>query len=183
MAIRSHETPRSSGDGVVATVMSNLGLERYLADIGIKLVRAPVGDRYVLEALARERATFGGEQSGHVIFSDLATTGDGLLTSVQLLDVVCRSGRKLADLAADSMTRLPQVLRNVRIPGPVADLEVRLRPAVARVEAALGGRGRVLIRSSGTEPLVRVMVEAPSEAEAAAFAQELAEAVADLAHE
>jgi phosphoglucosamine mutase len=182
-AIDRHARGVLARNSVAVTVMSNLGFRLSMQARGIDVIETPVGDRYVLEALARERATFGGEQSGHVIFSDLATTGDGLLTSLQLLDVVCRSGRKLADLAADSMTRLPQVLRNVRIPGPVADLEARLRPAVARVEAALGGRGRVLIRPSGTEPLVRVMVEAPSEAEAAAFAQELAEAVADLAPE
>jgi phosphoglucosamine mutase len=170
-------------NSVAVTVMSNLGFRLSMQARGINVIETPVGDRYVLEALAREGATFGGEQSGHVIFSDLATTGDGLLTAVQLLDVVCRSGRPLADLAAESMTRLPQVLRNVRVPGPVADLDARLRPTVARVEAELAGQGRVLIRPSGTEALVRVMVEAPSEAAAAALAQQLAEAVEALAAE
>jgi phosphoglucosamine mutase len=182
-AIDRHARGVLARNSVAVTVMSNLGFRLAMQARGIDVIETPVGDRYVLEALERERATFGGEQSGHVIFSDLATTGDGLLTSLQLLDVVCRSGRTLADLAADSMTRLPQVLRNVRVKGPVADLEARLRPAVARVEAALGATGRVLIRPSGTEPLVRVMVEAPSEAEAAAFAEELAQAVADLSSE
>ena len=170
-------------NSVAVTVMSNLGFRLSMQARGINVIETPVGDRYVLEALAREGATFGGEQSGHIIFSDLATTGDGLLTAVQLLDVVCRSGRPLADLAAESMTRLPQVLRNVRVPAPVADLEARLRPAVDRIEATLAGRGRVLIRPSGTEPLVRVMVEAPTEREAADYAQELAELVTTLAAE
>ena len=182
-AIDRHARGVLARNSVAVTVMSNLGFRLAMQARGIDVIETPVGDRYVLEALEREHATFGGEQSGHVIFSDLATTGDGLLTSLQLLDVVCRSGRTLADLAADSMTRLPQVLRNVRVHGPVADLEARLRPAVTRIEAALGARGRVLIRPSGTEPLVRVMVEAPSEAEAAAYAQELAQAVADLSPE
>lgn len=182
-AIDRHERGVLARNSVAVTVMSNLGFRLAMQARGIEVIETPVGDRNVLEALGREGATFGGEQSGHVIFSDLATTGDGLLTALQLLDVVCRTGRPLADLAADSMTRLPQVLRNVRVPAPVADLEARLRPAVARVEAELAGQGRVLIRPSGTEALVRVMVEAPSEAEAAAFAQELADAVATLAAE
>jgi phosphoglucosamine mutase len=182
-AIDRHERGVLARNTVAVTVMTNLGFRLSMQDHGIDVIETPVGDRHVLEALAREGATLGGEQSGHIIFSELATTGDGLLTAVQLLDVVRRSGRSLADLAARSMTRLPQVLRNVRVPTPVAGLEVRLRPAVARVEAVLGGRGRVLIRPSGTEPLVRVMVEAPTEREAASFAQELADAVTALAAE
>jgi phosphoglucosamine mutase len=180
-AIDRHERGVLARDAVAVTVMSNLGFRLAMQERGIEVIETPVGDRYVLEALEREGASFGGEQSGHIIFSDLATTGDGLLTAVQLLDVVRRSGRPLADLAAASMTRLPQVLRNVRVARPVADLDARLAPAVDRVQAALGAHGRVLIRRSGTEPLVRVMVEAPSEAEAAAFAQELADEVTALA--
>ncbi|HUP72730.1 MAG TPA: phosphoglucosamine mutase [Acidimicrobiales bacterium] len=182
-AIDRHERGLLVRNTVAVTVMSNLGFRLSMQDRGIEVIETPVGDRHVLEALEREGATLGGEQSGHIIFSELATTGDGLLTAVQLLDVVCRSARSLAELAALSMTRLPQVLCNVRVPSSVARLDVRLRPAVARVEAALAGRGRVLIRPSGTEPLVRVMVEAPTEREAATFAQELAEAVTALAAE
>jgi phosphoglucosamine mutase len=182
-AIDRHARGALARNAVAVTVMSNLGFRLSMQARGIEVIETPVGDRHVLEALEREGATFGGEQSGHIIFADLATTGDGLLTAVQLLDVVCRSGRPLADLAAESMTRLPQVLRNVRVPAPVVDLEARLAPAVARVEATLAGRGRVLIRPSGTEPLVRVMVEAPSQHEAAALAEELAEAVVALAAE
>jgi phosphoglucosamine mutase len=114
----------------------------------------------VLEALAERGLSLGGEQSGHVVFADLATTGDGLLTAVQLLDVVARSGRPLADLADAAMTRLPQVLHNVRVAARVPDLDAKLEPVLTRVRAALGERGRVLIRPSGTEPLIRVMVEA-----------------------
>jgi phosphoglucosamine mutase len=182
-AIDRHARGVLARNAVAVTVMSNLGFRLSMQSRGIEVIETPVGDRHVLEALEREGATFGGEQSGHIIFSDLATTGDGLLTAVQLLDVVRRSGRPLADLAVESMTRLPQVLRNVRVPAPVADLEARLAPAVARVEATLAGRGRVLIRASGTEPLVRVMVEAPSQHEAALIAEELADVVVALAAE
>ena len=168
-----------AGNSVAVTVMSNLGLRKAMRDHGIEVIETPVGDRSVLEALARLGATLGGEQSGHVIFADLATTGDGLLTAVQLLDVVARTKRPLADLAA-SMTKFPQVLRNVRVAAPIADLAARLAPHVASVEAGLGGKGRVLVRPSGTEPLVRVMVEAPTEPEAAAAADLLAAQVLEL---
>jgi phosphoglucosamine mutase len=131
----------------------------------------------VLEALEAGGYSLGGEQSGHVIFRDLATTGDGLLTGVQLLDVVARSGRTLADLAAASMQRLPQVLRNVRMARLDPSILERLRPEVARVEDRLGDTGRVLVRASGTEPLIRVMVEAATADEAATAADELVDAV------
>jgi phosphoglucosamine mutase len=116
-----------------------------------------------------------------VIFRDLATTGDGLLTALQVLDVVARSGRSLADLAGDAMTRLPQVLRNVRVAERDPAIAERLAGPIGAVEARLGDHGRVLVRQSGTEPLVRVMVEAPTEGEAEAAADELIEAVAALA--
>jgi phosphoglucosamine mutase len=135
----------------------------------------------VLEALEAQGLALGGEQSGHVIFRDLATTGDGLLTAVQALDAVARSGRTLADLAADAMTRLPQVLRNVRVAERDPAIVDRLAPAVAAVEARLGPLGRVLVRPSGTEPVVRVMAEASTEAEAAAAVDELVEALGELA--
>ncbi|MGH9086039.1 MAG: phosphoglucosamine mutase [Acidimicrobiales bacterium] len=164
-------------DTVVVTVMTNLGFRLGMADHGIKVLEVPVGDRYVLEALADGGLSLGGEQSGHVIFTDQATTGDGLLTAVQLLDVVARSGRPLAELADAAMTRLPQVLRNVRVDRAGADVAAALSAQVAEVEAELGERGRVLIRASGTEPLVRVMVEAPTAAQAEAAAERLCEAV------
>ena len=150
--------------------MANLGFRLGMQEHGIEVLEVPVGDRYVLEALADEDLSLGGEQSGHVIFADLATTGDGLLTSVQLLDTVRRAGRPLGDLADAAMTRLPQVLHNVRVAGAGVDLAAPLAEEIAIVEAELGDHGRVLVRGSGTEPLMRVMVEAPTAdaAEAAA---------------
>ncbi len=152
-------------DTVVVTVMTNLGFRHAMARHGIAVVETPVGDRWVLEALEKGGWPLGGEQSGHIIFRDLATTGDGLLTGVQVLDVMKRTGRPLAELAS-VMTRLPQVLRNVRVPTAGLDAADGLWAEVRAVEAALGGDGRVLVRPSGTEPLVRVMVEATT-AEAA----------------
>jgi phosphoglucosamine mutase len=168
---------------VVVTVMTNLGFRLAMADQGITVVDTKVGDRHVLEALESGGFGLGGEQSGHVIFRDLATTGDGLLTAVQVLDVVVRSGRSLGMLADDAMTRLPQVLKNVRITGttPAAELAERLASHVAHVEDDLGEMGRVLVRPSGTEPLVRVMVEAPTEVQAEAAASRLVSALESLA--
>ncbi len=161
-------------DTVVITVMSNLGFRQAMADHGIRLVETDVGDRYVLEALEKGGWVLGGEQSGHIIFRDLATTGDGLLTGLQVLHVVARTGQPLAQLAG-VMTRRPQVLTNVRLARRVPVLEHdEVRAAVQATEAALAGQGRVLIRPSGTEPVVRVMVEAPSPEEASAVADSLA---------
>jgi len=166
---------------VVVTVMTNLGFRLSMAERGITVVDTKVGDRYVLEALEAGGYTLGGEQSGHVIFRELATTGDGLLTAVQTLDVVLRSGRPLGMLATEAMTRLPQVLRNVRVDGSPADAIVAgLAGDIAAVEAELGSKGRVLVRPSGTEPLVRVMVEAPTEAAAEAAVGRLITAAEEL---
>jgi phosphoglucosamine mutase len=164
-------------DTVVVTVMTNLGFRLAMRERGIHVVDTAVGDRYVLEALEAGGFSLGGEQSGHVIFRDLATTGDGLLTGVQLLDVMVRSGSPLAALAGAAMRRLPQVLRNVRVEQVDRSIVERLAPDIARVEARLGGSGRVLVRTSGTEPLIRVMVEAETEDVAAGAAAELVEAV------
>jgi phosphoglucosamine mutase len=180
-AIDRHERGVLVGDSVVVTVMTNLGFRLGMAERGITVVETAVGDRYVLEALEERGLSLGGEQSGHVIFPDLATTGDGLLTAVQVLDVILRSGRPLADAAAGAMTRLPQVLRNVRVARRDPEIVDRLRPAVAEVENRLGGQGRVLVRPSGTEPLVRVMAEAPTQADAEAAVAELVHAVEVLA--
>jgi phosphoglucosamine mutase len=163
----------------VVTVMTNLGFRQAMAARGVTVVETAVGDRSVLEALDAGRYSLGGEQSGHVIFRDLATTGDGMLTGLLLADVVARSGRPLADLAG-VMTRLPQVLVNVRLAHRRPGLLDDLGPDVAVAAAALGERGRVLVRPSGTEPLVRVMVEAPTDHEARAVAERLAAAVQRL---
>ena len=165
-------------DTVVVTVMTNLGFRQAMANQGIAVHETAVGDRYVLEALEAGNWSLGGEQSGHLVFADLATTGDGILTGLQLLDLVRRQGRPLADLAAAAMTRLPQVLRNVRLAVPTPDVVARVRPAIDAVEAELDGSGRVLVRPSGTEPVVRVMVEAPTEEQAADAAGRLAAEVA-----
>ena len=172
--LRRGELPRKT---VVATVMSNLGLELALGAAGAKLVRTRVGDRYVLEEMERGGFVLGGEQSGHVIFRDHHTTGDGLLTAIQLARIMAESGRDLAALS-DQVPRLPQVLRNVRVAEPLraAESESVIR-AVAAAEASLAGRGRVLVRSSGTEPLVRVMVEGEDAERTASLAEELAIAV------
>jgi phosphoglucosamine mutase len=177
-AIDRHERGALAGDAVVVTVMTNLGFRLAMEKRGIAVVETAVGDRYVLEALEAGGLALGGEQSGHVIFRDLATTGDGLLTAVQALDAVVRSGRTLAGLAADAMTRLPQVLRSVKVAERDPAIVDRLAPSVTAVEARLGPHGRVLVRPSGTEPVVRVMAEASTEAEAAAAVDELVEILA-----
>ena len=167
-------------DTVVVTVMTNLGFRLAMRDVGIEVVETAVGDRYVLEALAAGGFSLGGEQSGHVIFADHATTGDGILTALALLDAVRRSGRSLAELAADAMTSLPQVLVNVRVARRMPDVADRLAEEIAVAERDLGATGRILVRASGTEPLVRVMVEAPTHDEAQSVADTLAAAARRL---
>ncbi len=161
-------------DTVVVTVMTNLGFRLAMRDAGINVVETGVGDRYVLEALAAGGYSLGGEQSGHVIFADHATTGDGVLTALALLDAVKRSGRPLAELSAAAMTPLPQVLVNVVVARRVPDVAELLADDIERVEQSLAGAGRVLVRASGTEPLVRVMVEARTHDAALAAADDLA---------
>jgi phosphoglucosamine mutase len=164
---------RLPGDKVVATVMSNLGFRMALRTMGITVVETAVGDRYVLEEMRRSGAGLGGEQSGHVIFDD-RPCGDGLLTGIRLLEVVAATGAPLRELRR-VMTEYPQVLRNVgvRVKERLPDADA-VWSAVAMMEKRLGDDGRVLVRASGTEPLVRVMVEAATSAEAAAVADELA---------
>jgi phosphoglucosamine mutase len=159
---------------VVVTVMTNLGFRLAMEQAGVHVVETPVGDRYVLEALVEHGYSLGGEQSGHVIFPEIATTGDGMLTALVLLDIVQRAGRQLSELAGTAMTQLPQVLINVPVAGRRPDIAAELADEIAAAEAALGATGRVLIRPSGTEPLVRVMVEAATAEQAKATAERLA---------
>lgn len=172
---------RLAGDTIVVTVMSNLGLRRAMSAEGIDVHETPVGDRYVLESLDANGWSLGGEQSGHIIFRDFATTGDGVLSGLMLLDLVVRSGRELAELAGESMKRVPQVTRNVTVEtGSAVDVagSPSVSSAVELERSQLGADGRVLLRPSGTEPLVRVMVEAPTDETAAAVADRLEQAVA-----
>jgi len=162
---------------VVGTVMSNLGLELALRKEGIEFLRARVGDRYVLAVLKERGGVLGGETSGHLLCLDRTTTGDGLVSALQVLAVMKRSGRPLAELAA-GMARFPQVMVNVRVRERIDPRESQpIQVAVRRVEAALGDSGRVVLRASGTEPLIRVMVEGRDEAVVTRHANELAEVV------
>jgi phosphoglucosamine mutase len=162
---------------VVATVMSNLGLERALEERGISMLRTPVGDKYVLEEMVRRGAVLGGEQSGHVIFRDAATTGDGMLTALRVLEIVRKTGRDLDDLSND-LKVYPQLLINVRVKErkPLEQLP-GVQREIRSVEQALGGSGRVLVRFSGTEPLARVMVEGLELADVERGAGRIADAI------
>ena len=176
LALARKDAGLPASDVLVATVMSNLGLHLAMREAGIEVVTTAVGDRYVLEEMLAHDHRLGGEQSGHVVLRDFATTGDGLLTALQVMDRVVRSGRSLAELA-DVVTLLPQVLVNVRADRSRATAPDVLE-AVAAEQAGLGDTGRVLLRPSGTEALVRVMVEAATAEQAQAAADRLAAAVA-----
>lgn len=152
------EDERLSRPGVVATVMSNLGLERYLAGEGLELSRTKVGDRYVVNRMREAGFNLGGEQSGHIIMTDYATTGDGLVSALQLLSVIQRLGRPVSEVC-HRFDPVPQVLKNVRVTGPHPLEDGAVKQAIAAGEAKLGGSGRLVIRPSGTEPLIRVMGE------------------------
>jgi len=166
-----------AGDVVVSTVMSNLGLENALARDGIRMLRTPVGDKYVLEEMVRVGAALGGEQSGHVIFREYATTGDGLLTALRIFEISKRAGAGLDALTSD-LEIYPQRLYNVRVreKKPLTDL-LSVGHEISTCEKALGASGRVLVRFSGTEPLVRVMVEAPDLAQVEEYGQRIARAI------
>ncbi len=176
-AIDMHERKVLDGNGVVVTVMTNAGFHEAMAKQGILVVTTPVGDRNVLIALEENKFALGGEQSGHIIYRKDATTGDGLLAGVRLVDLVRRKNVPLQKLAQDAMTSLPQVLINVRVESVASDLAAQFAQEIAAAERDLNGVGRVLLRASGTEPLVRVMVEAQFEETANSVAQRLAASV------
>lgn len=165
------------GNLLVATVMSNLALELFMRDHGGRLMRTPVGDRYVVEAMRREGATLGGEQSGHLIFRQYSTTGDGLLAALQILRIMKERDKPLSELAA-LLRPFPQKLINVRVEKklPLEERE-RIQEAVAKAEGELGDRGRVILRYSGTEPLCRIMVEGENEDKVADITQYIADVV------
>jgi phosphoglucosamine mutase len=164
---------------VVATTMSNMGLEAALRRDGIRMLRAPVGDKYVLERMQQEQASLGGEQSGHILFPHLATTGDGLLTALVVLDIVRRAGRPLHDLVAD-LKVFPQVIVNVRVREKRPfDQIVTVAATIRDAETELAESGRVVVRYSGTEALARVMIEAESEVAMRHHADRIAAAIRD----
>ncbi len=168
------ERGQLAGNTVVVTVMTNLGFRLAMEERGIVVKETAVGDRHVLAALDKDGLSLGGEQSGHIIFRRLATTGDGLLTGLVLADLLARAGRPLAELLDGLVTRVPQVLVNVPVPSTelLAEAEA-VWSAVAEEQGRLGDGGRVLLRPSGTEPLVRVMVEAPGDGVAEEIAHRL----------
>jgi phosphoglucosamine mutase len=177
LALAMQESGQLRGDTVVATVMSNLGFVNAMRAAGVTVEQTKVGDRYVLEAMKSGGYSLGGEQSGHVVMSDYATTGDGVLTGLHLMSRMATSGKGLADLAS-VMTRLPQVLINVKgVDKSRAETDPALTAAVAQAAAELGSTGRVLLRPSGTESLVRVMVEAATADQAQRVAERLASVV------
>lgn len=166
-----------AGNMVVATTMSNMGLERALAASGIKMLRAPVGDKYVLEMMQKHKASLGGEQSGHILFARRTTTGDGLLTALLLLDLVQRTGKPLAALCAD-LKVFPQVIVNVRVREKLPlDTVPAVADSIRQAETDLGSNGRVVVRYSGTEALARVMIEAESEASMREHANRIAQVI------
>ena len=163
MAARWADEGRLQGGALVATVMSNLGLERFLEGRGLRLERTAVGDRYVVERMREGGFNLGGEQSGHIVMTDYATTGDGLIAGLQFLSEMARTGRPASDLTR-SFEAVPQMLKNVRYGAGSAPLEAAsVKAVIAAAEARLAGKGRLLIRKSGTEPLVRVMAECEDE--------------------
>jgi phosphoglucosamine mutase len=178
--IRQDKLP---GRTLVSTVMSNLGLERAIAEEGGRVVRTAVGDRYVVEAMRAGGFSFGGEQSGHLIFLDHATTGDGIVAALKVVAIMLESGKPLSELASSAMQRVPQVLENATFVRrtPIEEMPT-MQAAIAHVEKTLGQTGRVLVRWSGTEPKLRVMIEGEDETTIKQYAQEiLAAATRDIA--
>jgi phosphoglucosamine mutase len=171
---------RLSKPGVVATVMSNLGLERHLASLGLKLERTAVGDRYVIERMREKGFNVGGEQSGHIILSDYSTTGDGLVAAMQVLSMVQKLGKPASEVC-HRFEPVPQVLRNVRFKGGRPLENPSVAKAIADATAQLGERGRLLVRPSGTEPVIRVMGEADDRALVDALVSNVCDAVAGVA--
>ncbi|QMU07180.1 phosphoglucosamine mutase [Levilactobacillus suantsaii] len=171
------EHGRLKKDTIVTTVMSNLGMYKAMEANGLKSVKTKVGDRYVVEEMLKSGYNLGGEQSGHIVFLDFNTTGDGLLTSLQLLHILKATGKKLSELAAD-VTTYPQKLVNIKVADKATAMDnPKVKAMIATVEKEMNGDGRVLVRPSGTEPLLRVMAEAPTEEAVATFVERIAEVV------
>jgi phosphoglucosamine mutase len=181
IALGAQQRGELKGGAVVATVMSNLGLERKLSDAGLKLHRTIVGDRYVLEEMRRSGCNVGGEQSGHIILTDHATTGDGMVAGLQVLAALVEAGAPASELLRQ-FEPLPQLLKNVRFNGGSEPLEAdSVRKRIAAAEAELAGKGRLVIRKSGTEPLIRVMAEGDDPALVERVVDDICEAVQSAA--
>ena len=171
-----HERGQLAAGGVVATVMSNLGLERYLESLGLTMHRTPVGDRYVVEHMRKHGYNVGGEQSGHIVLSDFTTTGDGLVSALQILSVVVTTGQRVSEVCS-CFERLPQLLRNVNFTHGKPLEDERVIRAIEGAKTKLGKSGRLVIRPSGTEPLIRVMAEGDDEQLVATVVGDIVEAV------
>jgi phosphoglucosamine mutase len=172
-----HRAGQLASAGVVATVMSNLGFERYLHSLGIPLTRTGVGDRYVVETMRRIGSNLGGEQSGHMILSDYSTTGDGLIAALQVLAAIVETGASASEVGK-VFTPVPQLLHNVRCDGGLALQSDAVKAAIGAAERRLGAQGRLLVRKSGTEPLLRIMAEGEDEGLLTAVIEEIAAAAA-----
>jgi len=168
------------GGGVVGTIMSNAGLDRYLGTLGLTLARAPVGDRYVLEEMRKGDFNVGGEQSGHIILSDFSTTGDGMVAALQVLAVIAAEGVK-ASKAVHLYDPLPQFLQNVRFRKGAPLEDARVKSSIAAGTARLNGAGRILVRKSGTEPVIRIMAEGEDEKLVESVVADIAAAIEEVA--
>jgi phosphoglucosamine mutase len=171
-----HRRGRLAAGGIVATVMSNLGLERYVQGLGLELVRTPVGDRYVVEHMRKHGFNVGGEQSGHIVLSDFITTGDGLVSALQILSVVVSTGKPVSEVCK-RFDPLPQILQNVRYANGRPLDDSRVIKAIDAGRERLGGCGRLVIRPSGTEPVIRVMAEGDDETLVSIVVGDIVEAV------
>jgi len=172
-----NELGRLKDNTIVATVMSNLGFHKTVEENGMTALQTAVGDRYVVEEMRKNDYTLGGEQSGHIIFMDYSTTGDGMLSGVQLLQIMKATGKKLSELAAE-MPIFPQRLVNIRVSDKNGAMSgPAVQAIIAEVEAEMAGNGRILVRASGTEPLVRVMAEAPTQEACDAYVERIANVV------
>ncbi len=170
------EKGQLKGNTIVSTVMSNIGFYKAIEQLGLTSIQTKVGDRYVMEKMVNKGLNFGGEQSGHIIFLDYNTTGDGILTAVQLVNVMMETSSPLSKLA-EKMTKYPQILENIRVTNKQNFPNVKIDTSIQRVEEKLGNSGRVLVRPSGTEPLIRVMVEGPNKEELKGYVEEIADVV------
>ena len=168
---------RLKQDTIVTTVMSNLGFHKAVEEIGLKDVITQVGDRYIVEEMRKNDYNFGGEQSGHIVFLDFNTTGDGMLSGIQLLSIMKQTGKKLSELA-DEVTIYPQKLVNIRVSNKNGAMDVpAIKAVIDEVEAEMNGEGRILVRPSGTEPLLRVMAEAPTDEKVNYYVDKIADIV------